>query len=41
MYRQLEKWDEAKRVAKTNGGAVAFEKVVVAHAQHLFKTGQG
>ena len=37
MYRQLEKWDDAKRVAKTHGGKAAFEKVVLAQAHTVFK----
>jgi intraflagellar transport protein 172 len=36
MYRQLEKWDDAKRVAKAHGGKAAFEKVVFHQAQALF-----
>jgi intraflagellar transport protein 172 len=36
MYRQLEKWDDAKRVAKAHGGKAAFEKVVFHHAQAIF-----
>jgi len=41
MYRQLEKWDDAKRVAKTHGGKAAFEKVVLAQAHTVFKVFQG
>jgi len=37
MYRQLEKWEDAKRVAKVHGGKTAFEKVVLAQAQMTFK----
>ncbi|CAD7963993.1 unnamed protein product [Amoebophrya sp. A25] len=37
MYRQIESWDDAKRVAKTHGGKQAFEKVVLAHAHAVFK----
>merc|ERR1719181_504699 len=37
MYRQLEKWEDAKRVAKTHGGKSAFEKVVLAQANETFK----
>merc|ERR1719265_2741133 len=37
MYRQLEKWEDAKRVAKTHGGKSAFEKVVLAQAHATFK----
>ena len=36
MYRQLERWDDAKRVAKAHGGKQAFEKVVFHQAQALF-----
>ena len=35
-YRQLEKWEDAKRVAKTHGGKQAFEKVVLHQAQTIF-----
>ena len=37
MYRQLEKWEDAKRVAKTNGGKQAFERVVLAQWQAVLK----
>lgn len=37
MYRQLEKWDDAKRVAKLHGGKQSFEKVVLAQAHATFK----
>lgn len=37
MYRQLEKWEDAKRVAKVHGGKSAFEKVVLAQAHATFK----
>merc|ERR1719181_1177479 len=37
MYRQLEKWEDAKRVAKVHGGKQAFEKVVLAQAHATFK----
>merc|ERR1719454_1490963 len=37
MYRQLEKWEDAKRVAKMHGGKAAFEKVVLAQAHATFK----
>mmetsp|Transcript_2625 Transcript_2625/g.6756 ORF Transcript_2625/g.6756 Transcript_2625/m.6756 type:complete len:1758 (-) Transcript_2625:76-5349(-) len=37
MYRQLEKWEDAKRVAKQHGGKAAFEKVVMAQAHAVFK----
>jgi len=37
MYRQLEKWDDAKRVAKMHGGKSSFEKVVLAQAHATFK----
>jgi len=37
MYRQLEKWEDAKRVAKANGGKQSFEKVVLAQAHATFK----
>lgn len=37
MYRQLEKWDEAKRVAKQHGGKSAFEKVVLAQSHAVAK----
>jgi intraflagellar transport protein 172 len=37
MYRQLEKWDDAKRVAKMHGGKAAFEKVVLAQAHETSK----
>jgi intraflagellar transport protein 172 len=37
MYRQLEKWEDAKRVAKAHGGKQAFEKVVLAQAHATFK----
>eukprot|EP00916_Digyalum_oweni_P007652 GHVL01012886.1.p1 GENE.GHVL01012886.1~~GHVL01012886.1.p1 ORF type:complete len:1133 (-),score=240.96 GHVL01012886.1:417-3815(-) len=35
MYRQAEKWGDAKRVAKQHGGQSAFQKVVLAHAQAI------
>jgi len=38
MYKQLEKWDDAKRVAKQHGGNAAFEKVVLAQANETLKT---
>eukprot|EP00928_Gymnodinium_smaydae_P061483 TRINITY_DN45540_c0_g1_i1.p1 TRINITY_DN45540_c0_g1~~TRINITY_DN45540_c0_g1_i1.p1 ORF type:complete len:1813 (+),score=398.59 TRINITY_DN45540_c0_g1_i1:155-5440(+) len=37
MYRQLEHWEDAKRVAKVHGGKAAFEKVVLAQAHATFK----
>eukprot|EP00397_Hematodinium_sp_SG-2012_P000872 GEMP01000873.1.p1 GENE.GEMP01000873.1~~GEMP01000873.1.p1 ORF type:complete len:1750 (+),score=429.25 GEMP01000873.1:263-5512(+) len=37
MYRQLDKWDEAQRVAKIHGGKAAFEKVVMAQARETFQ----
>eukprot|EP00927_Polykrikos_kofoidii_P024133 TRINITY_DN22013_c0_g1_i2.p1 TRINITY_DN22013_c0_g1~~TRINITY_DN22013_c0_g1_i2.p1 ORF type:complete len:1608 (-),score=419.80 TRINITY_DN22013_c0_g1_i2:44-4867(-) len=37
MYRTLEKWDDAKRVAKMHGGKPSFEKVVLAEAHATFK----
>ncbi|CAE7548972.1 IFT172, partial [Symbiodinium pilosum] len=37
MYRQLEKWEDAKRVAKMHGGKQSFEKVVLAQAHATFK----
>mmetsp|Transcript_26671 Transcript_26671/g.67756 ORF Transcript_26671/g.67756 Transcript_26671/m.67756 type:complete len:1759 (-) Transcript_26671:158-5434(-) len=37
MYRQLEKWEDAKRVAKIHGGKASFEKVVLAQAHATFK----
>jgi len=37
MYRQLEKWEDAKRVAKIHGGKQAFEKVVLSQAHATFK----
>lgn len=37
MYRQLEQWEDAKRVAKMHGGKQAFEKVVLAQAHATFK----
>jgi len=37
MYRQLEKWEDAKRVAKVHGGKSSFEKVVLAQANATFK----
>merc|ERR1719428_2113922 len=37
MYRQLEKWEDAKRVAKIHGGKSSFEKVVLAQAHATFK----
>eukprot|EP00746_Dinoflagellata_sp_MGD_P167287 gnl/MRDRNA2_/MRDRNA2_97790_c0_seq1.p1 gnl/MRDRNA2_/MRDRNA2_97790_c0~~gnl/MRDRNA2_/MRDRNA2_97790_c0_seq1.p1 ORF type:complete len:1756 (-),score=421.22 gnl/MRDRNA2_/MRDRNA2_97790_c0_seq1:252-5519(-) len=37
MYRQLEKWEDAKRVAKMHGGKAAFEKVVLAQAHETYK----
>merc|ERR1719428_1133753 len=37
MYRQLEKWDDAKRVAKVHGGKSSFEKMVLAQAHATFK----
>lgn len=37
MYRQLEKWEDAKRVAKLHGGKSSFEKVVLAQAHATFK----
>lgn len=37
MYRQLEKWEDAKRVAKQHGGKQSFEKVVLAQAHATFK----
>lgn len=37
MYRQIEGWDDAKRVAKQHGGKQAFEKVVLAQAHAVFK----
>lgn len=37
MYRQLEKWEDAKRVAKIHGGKQSFEKVVLAQAHATFK----
>jgi len=37
MYRQLEKWEDAKRVAKMHGGKSSFEKVVLAQAHATFK----
>eukprot|EP00929_Paragymnodinium_shiwhaense_P046199 TRINITY_DN2351_c0_g1_i1.p1 TRINITY_DN2351_c0_g1~~TRINITY_DN2351_c0_g1_i1.p1 ORF type:complete len:1763 (+),score=565.99 TRINITY_DN2351_c0_g1_i1:153-5441(+) len=37
MYRQLEKWEDAKRVAKMHGGKPAFEKVVLAQAHATYK----
>ncbi|CAD7965624.1 unnamed protein product [Amoebophrya sp. A120] len=37
MYRQIENWDDAKRVAKQHGGKQAFEKVVLAQAHTVFK----
>merc|ERR1719181_348821 len=37
MYRQLEKWEDAKRVAKMHDGKAAFEKVVLAQANETFK----
>lgn len=37
MYRQLEQWEDAKRVAKMHGGKNAFEKVVLAQAHATFK----
>lgn len=37
MYRQLERWDDAKRVAKTHGGKSAYEKAVLAQAHSVFK----
>lgn len=37
MYRQLEKWEDAKRVAKVHGGKSSFEKVVLAQAHATFK----
>lgn len=36
MYRQLERWDDAKRVARAHGGKPAFEKVVLHQAQAMF-----
>uniref|UniRef100_A0A7S2Q9T2 Intraflagellar transport protein n=1 Tax=Zooxanthella nutricula TaxID=1333877 RepID=A0A7S2Q9T2_9DINO len=37
MYRSLEKWEEAKHVAKIHGGKASFEKVVLAQAHSLVK----
>lgn len=37
MYRQLEKWEDAKRVAKVHGGKSSFEKVVLAQAHATLK----
>merc|ERR1719247_3518108 len=37
MYRQLEKREDAKRVAKVHGGKSSFEKVVLAQAHATFK----
>jgi intraflagellar transport protein 172 len=37
MYRELGKWEDAKRVAKVHGGKSSFEKVVIAQAHHTFK----
>mmetsp|Transcript_147414 Transcript_147414/g.383208 ORF Transcript_147414/g.383208 Transcript_147414/m.383208 type:complete len:1766 (-) Transcript_147414:28-5325(-) len=37
MYRQLEKWEDAKRVAKMHGGKQAFDKLVLAQAHATFK----
>eukprot|EP00929_Paragymnodinium_shiwhaense_P046200 TRINITY_DN2351_c0_g3_i1.p1 TRINITY_DN2351_c0_g3~~TRINITY_DN2351_c0_g3_i1.p1 ORF type:complete len:1765 (+),score=574.01 TRINITY_DN2351_c0_g3_i1:160-5454(+) len=37
MYRQLEKWEDAKRVAKLHGGKASFDKVVMAQAHATFK----
>jgi len=37
MYRQLDKWEEAQRVAKIHGGKAAFEKVVMAQARETFQ----
>eukprot|EP00913_Durusdinium_trenchii_P007895 g7407.t1 len=37
MYRQLEQWEDAKRVAKMHGGKQALEKVVLAQAHATFK----
>lgn len=37
MYRQLEKWEDAKRVAKHHGGKQSFEKVVLAQARATFE----
>mmetsp|Transcript_17930 Transcript_17930/g.51630 ORF Transcript_17930/g.51630 Transcript_17930/m.51630 type:complete len:974 (+) Transcript_17930:3-2924(+) len=37
MYRQLEKWEDAKRVAKLHGGKQSLEKVVLAQAHATFK----
>lgn len=37
MYRQLEKWEDAKRVARLHGGKQSFEKVVLAQAHATFK----
>eukprot|EP00932_Pfiesteria_piscicida_P003605 SRR837773.13511.p2 GENE.SRR837773.13511~~SRR837773.13511.p2 ORF type:complete len:553 (-),score=239.92 SRR837773.13511:670-2187(-) len=37
MYRQLEKWEDAKRVAKFHGGKQSFEKVVLAQARATFE----
>jgi len=37
MYRELEKWEDAKRVAKVHGGKSSFEKVVLAQAHVTFK----
>jgi len=37
MYRQLEKWEDAKRVAKIHGGKSSFEKVVLAQAHATFR----
>uniref|UniRef100_A0A0G4FWR3 Uncharacterized protein n=1 Tax=Chromera velia CCMP2878 TaxID=1169474 RepID=A0A0G4FWR3_9ALVE len=33
MHRNLGRWDDAKRVARTQGGQAALHKVVLAHAQ--------
>eukprot|EP00434_Breviolum_minutum_P021047 symbB.v1.2.018570.t1/scaffold1485.1/size118442/2 len=37
MYRQLEQWEDAKRVAKMHGGKQSWEKVVLAQAHATFK----
>mmetsp|Transcript_43825 Transcript_43825/g.127597 ORF Transcript_43825/g.127597 Transcript_43825/m.127597 type:complete len:803 (-) Transcript_43825:142-2550(-) len=37
MYRNMERWEDAKRVAKLHGGKQTFEKVVLAQAQACWK----
>ncbi|CEM08051.1 unnamed protein product [Vitrella brassicaformis CCMP3155] len=38
MYRQLDRWEDAQRVAKLQGGQGAFQKVVLAQAHEVSKT---